>query len=282
MISTRYAMWLLILAAPGLAQCDRDRPEPAPEAPVASPAPQPTALDRAGTIAALARAASTYAAGDASQEALIGRRFVVRLPFGCHGATETPDHPGVASWSRTTDGQGIELRLNTSDWLATPPVDGADLAAAWANADGVWITRPWLSLDTCPPPPPAIDPAPLTISDDETPSEPPKQVAPFASEQTAGLVFYAPVDGSRIGRREGQPYVHLIRGEAHQPVPPPTRGWRVLVEGRIGAFPDGRSIRCRAQARDARPICVAAVQVDKLAFEDGSTGRQLAEWRPGG
>ncbi|WP_312084423.1 hypothetical protein [Brevundimonas sp.] len=282
MISTRHVLCLLILAAPGLAQCDRHRPERPPEAPAASPAPQTVALDRAGIIAALARAASTYAAGDAPQEALVGRRFVVRLPFGCQGGAETPEHPGFASWSRTTDGKDIDLRLDTADWLATPPVDGADLAAAWANADGVWITRPWLSLDTCPPPPPAHASGPLTVSDDETPSEPPSLIAPFGSEQTAGLVFYAPVDGSRIGRREGQPYVHLIRGEVDQPAQPPTHGWRVLIEGRIGAFPDGRSIRCRAPTRDARPTCVAAVQVDKLAFEDGSTGRQLAEWRPGG
>lgn len=281
MISTRYAIGLLILAAPGLAQCDRNRPQSAPEAPAAPP-PQTLALDRAEIIAALTRAASTFAAGDVPQEALSGRRFVVRLPFGCQDTTEAPDHPGVASWSRTTDGKDIELRLDTADWLAAPPINGADLAAAWADADGAWITRPWLSLDTCPPPLPDIATAPLAASEEETPLEPSPSPAPPSAEQTVGLLFYTPLDGSRIGRREGQPYVHLIRGEADQPAQPPVRGWRILVEGRVGVFPDGRSIRCRAPARNVRPTCVAAVQVDKLAFEDGSTGRQLAEWRPGG
>lgn len=284
MISTRYATLLLLLAAPALSQCDRDRPEPTPEAPAAAPLPEPTVLTRAEMIGALARAASTYASGDGRPEVLDGRRFVVRLPFGCQGDKETPDRPGFASWSRSPDGQSIALRLTPADWLTTPPVAGDDLAAAWANADGVWITRPWLSSDSCPPPPPAITPAPLVQADeDESGSiEPPPLAVPPASAQTAGLAIYSPVDGSRVGRREGQPYVHLIRGEAGQPVQPSKRGWRLLVEGRIGAFPDGRSIRCRAAGRDERPTCIAAVQVDKLAFEDGSTGRQLAEWRPGG
>lgn len=284
MISTRYATLLLLLAAPGLAQCDRDRPEPAPEAPAAAPPPPTTALNRAEMIAALARAASTYASGEAPDEMLSGRRFVVRLPFGCQGATETPNRPGFASWSRSADGQNIELRMTPADWLASPPVEAADLAEAWANADGVWITRPWLSLDTCPPPPPAIETAPLAVQDAEGDAHvaPPPLVVPPSSPQTAGLALYSPVEGSRIGRRDGQPYAHLIRAEGEQPAQPSPRGWRVLIEGRIGAFPDGRSVRCRADGRDARPVCVAAVQVDKLAFEDGSTGRQLAEWRPGG
>lgn len=290
MISTRHAALLLLLAAPGLAQCDRDRPEPAPEAPVAAPPPQATALNRAEMIAALARAASTYASGETPREMLAGRRFVVRLPFGCQGAAETPDRPGFASWSRSPDGQSIELRLTPADWLASPPVEGGDLAGAWANVDGVWITRPWLSRDSCPPPPPAISPMPFTPpQDDEQPQvesqppvTPPLLTPPPASPQTAGLALYSPIDGSRIGRRQGQPYVHLIRGEADQPAQPSPRVWRVLIEGRIGAFPDGRSIRCRIEGRDVRPVCVAAVQIDKLAFEDGSSGRQLAEWRPGG
>lgn len=285
MISTRKASLLLLLATPGLTQCDRQRPAPPPEPSVSAPLPQTPALNRAEMIAALARAASGYAAGDMPQEVLAGRRFVVRLPFGCQGTTETPDRPGFASWSRTADGLGIELRLSPADWLAQSPVEGTDLAQAWANADGVWITRSWLSLDTCPPRPPAIETRPLTPADDDAqdaPVEPPPVVLPYASPQTAGLVLYSPVDGSRIGRRGGQPYVHLIRAEADQPVQPSPRGWRVVVEGRVGAFPDGRSVRCSAPGRDARPVCIAAVQVDKLSFEDGSTGRQITEWRPGG
>ena len=58
-------------------------------------------------------------------------------------------------------------------------------------------------------------------------------------------------------------------------------GYRVVLEGRFASFPDGRAIRCRAASIDQRPVCIAAVQLDRVAFEDGSSGTVLSEWRPG-
>ena len=54
-----------------------------------------------------------------------------------------------------------------------------------------------------------------------------------------------------------------------------------MLEGRLGAFPDGRTIRCHAEGPDQRPVCVAAVQLDRVAFEDGASGATLSEWRKG-
>ena len=65
-----------------------------------------------------------------------------------------------------------------------------------------------------------------------------------------------------------------------QPPPPHQGGYRLMVEGRFTAFPDGRAIRCRASSVDQRPICIAAVQLDRVAFED-TDGSVLSDWRTG-
>lgn len=282
------ALFVAFALAPGLAQCDRAEHEPAalpPPAPAAAPGPV-AALGRSDLIGILSRAASAHAAGEPNPgETLTGRRFVVRLPFGCEGPDETaaPPVPGLARWRRISEGRDIELRLEPADWLAAPPAgEPAVLAEAWAGVEGFWIARPWLMLETCPPepnPPPRMDPAPIPAGEAAPP--PPLRVV-MADRPTAGLAAYTPQGASRIGRREGRPYVHVVRGEADAPASRPSRGWRVLLEGRVGAFPDGRSVRCRAEGPEQRPVCVAAVQVDKVAFEEAPGGRRLAEWRPAG
>lgn len=300
MISTRArALFIALAVAPGLAQCDRREREPAPEAPQVTtpvaPLGQVTAMNRGELVNTLARAASAYAAGETEAgESLNGRRFAVRLPFGCQGAGETSVTlaPGLAAWRRVNEARDIELRLEPADWLASPVLDGgAALNEAWAGVEGFWIARPWLALETCPPTraaaPATTPPAPAAGEEieaeagNQTQETPPLPTIALADPLTAGLAAYTPLGGSRIGRREGQPYVYVLRGEAEAPAQRPERGWRVLLEGRIGAFPDGRSVRCRAASRDQRPVCIAAIQVDKVAFEDASSGRQLAEWRPG-
>ena len=48
----------------------------------------------------------------------------------------------------------------------------------------------------------------------------------------------------------------------------------------MAAFADGRAVRCRAAGPDQRPICIGAVQLDRVAFEDAQ-GAVLSEWRGG-
>ena len=86
-------------------------------------------------------------------------------------------------------------------------------------------------------------------------------------------------EGSRFGRRNGRAYAFTLRGEDKTPPEPPAKGYRLVLEGRFTAFPDGRSIHCRAETPDQRPLCVAAAQLDRVAFEDGDTGAVISEWR---
>lgn len=288
---------LLALAAAGsllLAGCKRAPPEPpppTPPAPVAEapPAAPPAAtLSRAELLSAMEAEAAAYSAGrPGAGETLAGRRFVVRQAFGCEGpAADGP--AGLARWTPTKDGEGIEFALSPADWSSHPVFTG--VTPAWEAVEGFWLARPWLPDEACPP---RLARAEPLTSDAPTPKEA-KAAAPSApspaaeapaatpeapSPQTAGLAAVFAHGGSRVGRRDGKPFAFTLRDE---PAPPaaPADGFRLVLEGRLTAFPDGRAIRCQQPSPDVRPVCIAAAELDRVAFE-AADGRLLREWRPG-
>ncbi len=255
--------------------CDRKAPEPpatpkaieAPPPPVIKP-PLPAAiptLGRSDLVVAAAAAASTFAEGRrvTGKDAMVGQRFVVRIPFGCTGPTPSDAPvPGLTGWAPTPDGKAIQLSLEPADWVAAPLFAAPDAAARWEAIEGFWIPRPWLAAETCPRP----------VAD---------QIQPpgAASPQSVGLAAVFERDGSRIGRRDGRAYVSNIRSTGEGPPLPPTGGYRLVLAGRIAAFPDGQAFACRAASPDQRPVCVAAVELDRVAFE--AEERVISEWRPG-
>jgi hypothetical protein len=95
-----------------------------------------------------------------------------------------------------------------------------------------------------------------------------------------GIAAVFEAGGSRIGRRNGRAYTFTVRSQNGEVLTPPAGGYRLLLEGRVVGFLGGRAIRCRAPGPDHRPVCVTAVQLDKVAFED-ATGGVISEWRPG-
>ena len=263
------------LAAAGLvlAACDRE-PVPPPAAP-AEPAPAPPpaaapaltpALDRAGLLAALEEAAAAAAAGQApEQEQLVGRQFSIRSAFGCGGPRPRPSDAagdGLARWAWDEARETIRLTLTPGDWSDSALMAGA-VDGHWEAVEGFWIVRPWMTADACP----SVRPDPLA-----GPATP--------SPQTAGLAAVFEPGGSRLGRRNGRAYSYTVRPEGDAALTPPADGWRVLMEGRFVAFPDGRAVRCRAAGPDQRPVCIAAVQMDRVAFLTAD-GAVLGEWRTG-
>lgn len=272
----------LSLAALMAAGCDRTAPEPtganvqvaapaeveANAAPI-MPAPLP-ALSRADLVKAAAEAASAYAAGTVPTDAdpLAGRSFSVRLPFGCSGPVpgdaERNEGSGLATWAWAPDRAAIRLRMTPSDWTGSALLAEAGTADKWEAVEGFWIPRPWLTSDTCP----LVQADPLQAG------------APTISPQTVGLAAVFETGGSRRGRRNGRAYEHVIRPTDEAPLASPKGGYRMLLEGRITAFPSGRAVTCRAPGPDQRPVCIVAAQLDRVAFED-SSGDMLSEWRPG-
>lgn len=254
-----------------LAACQRhEAPTRAPvePPPVIIVAPPPV-LDRTGLLQAMDLAASAYAEGRTlSEETLSGRRFLVRQAMGC-GRPLDPTVSGVETGMARVvvgeDGAAPRLTLTPADW--TPALPSAEGTEAWEAAEGFWLTWPWLRADGCPrstASPPgvgsaSVDPAPV-------------------SPQSAGLAAVFEADGSRMERRKGRAYEFILRGEAQAAPVLDARGYRLVLEGRMTAFAGGRAIRCRASGPEQRPVCIAAVRLERVAFETGS-GQLLTEWR---
>jgi hypothetical protein len=243
----------------------------APERP--APKTLPTAvpvLARGDLISAAGRAASDYAGGAEPQgpDPLVGRTFSMKIAFGCSGpapgSTETSDASGLASWSWGREEKTIELKMGPGDWVGSALIAASADAPDWEAVEGFWIPRPWLVADSCP----AVRGDPLQTAN--------AGVAP----QTLGLAAVFETGGSRIGRRNGRNYTFTIRPDGDTPVQAPAQGYRLVLEGRVASFPNGRAIRCRATGPDQRPVCVVATKLDRVAFE-GAEGKMLSEWRPG-
>ena len=271
----------VIAAALLLAQCDRPDAIEAPATPsvaalspppekivVVVPPAQRAALSRSDILVAAAAAASAYASGQLLPgEGLVGRRFSVRLPFGCGGPDaldELGSADGLARWSWSKDHLAARLSMTPADWKTSPLIASTGAEAEWEAVDGFWLSRPWMTADACP----QVSSNPLATFENSV------------SPQTVGLAAVFEKGGSRIGRRSGRAYAFTRRFEAGQVPAPPPDGYRLRLEGRVGAFPGGRAVRCLADGPDQRPTCVVAVVLDRVAYEDAAGGL-LSEWRPG-
>jgi len=271
----RAAVVVVALAGCLLVQCKRETlPEARPQTPGPSvvipsvPKPVP-ALTRAELIDAAATAADRYASGGATDavDPLVGRTFAVRMPFGCRplpdgppGAAASPDGLARAAWG--PERRTIQLSLTPGDWTQSALMAEPNAAARWEQVEGFWVTRPWLRQETCP----ALNADPL------------QGAAPAAAPQTLGIAAVFEEDASRLGRRNGRAYAYTVRGEGDQPVQRPAQGYRLLLEGRVVGFPiSGRAFRCRASGPDQRPVCVIAVQLDRVAVTQAD-GAVMSEW----
>lgn len=271
------AVLTTVIAALFLSQCDRETPEPIDAAPITadpgSVAPEivvATTLNRASLLAATSRAAAAYAAGEPPEgaDALVGRRFAIRVPFGCNGPQPTPAEAagdGLARWAWGPDNETIQLSLTPGDWLNTALIAGPAGESDWETVEGFWIPRPWMIGTECS----AVRADPLQ-SGDRSPSP-----------QTVGLAAVFSADESRVGRRNGRAYTFTIRPTGDTPLEAPASGYRVVLEGRLASFPDGRAIRCRASSPDQRPVCIAAIRLDRVGFTNADGSVLLSEWRPG-
>jgi hypothetical protein len=59
---------------------------------------------------------------------------------------------------------------------------------------------------------------------------------------------------------------------------PLAKPFQLILEGRVGAWPDGRPVRCWSESADHRPICLVAVDLQKVSFRDPDTDATVAEW----
>lgn len=306
----RFATILLIAACAGVSACQPageenavDEPDTANEAMFnlpAVPLPEPP-MGRAELLTAVARAASATASAvddSADQRTLDGRRFELRIRFGCRGPA--PDlSEAVFGW--TLDRETRTLRLR-----ATPTISGqSELVQQIAGEDfeaveGFWIPRPWLLDPVCPaaaavqPAPPAQQaesegeaepeseseaeaadrrPEPAAVADEQ------ESEAPPPARPRVGIAQFFRDTDPRTGRRDLRPYQTVKILEPNQLLG--SQGFNLVLSGRLRALPGQRVIACVSRGSDRPPECVVSADFDRVRMERPDNQTIIAEWTSG-
>lgn len=253
-----------------LGRSTSEPPPAAPAPPVAAPAPAPDPepvlsgpIGREDLIALAASAADAAAPGRGPDPEIAqadGRRFELRLPFGCDG----PAPEGAAQpmrWRYDPEAEVLRVSVDPVTWTAQDwwPADGDRRIE---KIEGFWIERPWTSSEACPP----------TVAAAAAGAEP----AALPEQSLAlGQIFLS--EGGRGGRRDGKPYEAVVRVARDQL--DPSAGFRLRVSGRIAAAGGLGPVRCRQPAGpEQRPICLVTVLMDEVAVENPANGEILATW----
>ena len=257
-----------------LGRATSERPPVAVAPPAAAPAPKPVPepaaigiLGRADLIALAAAAADAAAAGREPGPEIAqadGRRFELRLPFGCTGPAGD-DSAAPLRWRFDPKAQALRINVDPVAWTAQDWWPAGE-AGGVEGIEGFWIARPWTSSEACPPGgdrPAAAGTEPVTL---------PGQTLAL------GQIFLA--EGGRGARRDGKPYEAVIRvaeGDLKA-----SQGFRVRITGRVARSGSFGPVRCRQPAGpEQRPICLVGVAIDEVAVENSASGETLATWSVG-
>lgn len=259
--------------------------------------PEP-AIDRRGLLDAVRDAASAHSTGidyQASQSALAGRRFAIRIPFGCRsfqGGTVNQSF----SINRRPDGKSYEIvaapNLSASEvGVSLSPdaaKDGNSADRAVEAVEGFWVPRPWMLADRCPvndsqaatadDAPGAADAVKVDVADpDATLKQAQAGIAIQVDYRTVGIAQYFTATDSRVARRMGRAYSKVVAIDKENGFP--SNGLTLLLEGRLRAWPSGEVILCQGDGLHSPPSCVVGAQIDRVAFENPGDGSIIAEWR---
>jgi len=224
-------------------------------------------LGRADLIRLAAAAADDASGGSAVHPDLgriDGRRFELRLPFGCYGPdAETSDT--AMGWQYDASDNALRLRVEPSSWTAQQWLSG-DTAVGVDTIEGFWIIRPWTSSETCP-----VEKQRAARSEEPVTLE--------RQTLALGQIFYS--DGARAGRRDGEPFEATVRiSEDRLEV---SGGLTLRISGRISAAPGAAPIHCRQpEPAEQRPLCLVSAVLDELAIENPASQKTLAIWSLGG
>ena len=228
-----------------------------PAAPVAVAVPEPTVaevtLGRAD-ILRMASLAADAASGEAPvADTMDGRRFVIRIPFGC-GPTTAAARDRSATY--TVAGETLRVRIQPQDWTALPWVASEVARREAVGAEGFWVPRPWTTAETCPP-------------DAAEPADP---------SSSLGIAQLFDADSSRVGQRRGRALEATVQVDAEEA--DFSKGFKLVVEGRVAQWPGGReTVLCRAPTAYQRPVCLVGAKLDGISIENAANGERLADWR---
>jgi hypothetical protein len=250
------------------------QPEPArvaTPAPVAAPSPpaqkQPApavaTLGRSDLILYAQRRADQFAAGSPAApgaDPLTGHRFFLKLPFGCNGANGAMLNPQTAvSYDATQD--SLTVTAQPGSWASLPVMQPLVDAGKAEAVEGFWLPRPWTLSESCPPPNSAAPPA----------------IATPATAQTVGLAQIFTPGSARTLRHSEHPYsfTRKLGADGGNLL---NHSYYLVLEGTVSGYPDGQSLHCWSEAPDHQPICIYAVTLSRVSFQDSTSGEILASW----
>jgi hypothetical protein len=235
-------------------------PPPAPSLATAAP---PPVLTRQDLIEKAAETASVFASQGRlppDADSYAGRRFSVRIAFGCGGVL-AGNGTGQATSSFDAAKQTVTLTARPGDWTSLPVVQTPGDATGIEAVEGFWLPRPWSLAEGCPPD--IAYPVPATPT------------APTA--QTLGLAEFFADDTSRAGRHADHPY-EFTRKIAADDTAVLGHGYWLVLEGRITGDAHGGALHCWMESPSHQPLCIYSVEFDHVAFVDGVSGDVLANW----
>jgi hypothetical protein len=233
-------------------------------------------LGRSDVIALAAAAADAMAAGTEAPPLLDeadGRRFTIRLPFGCNGPAASSSTDRMR-WRYDAATKALRLHAaatvwTLADWSLESPPAQEGIADADSEADrikGFWIERPWTSSESCPP----------------AAAEPVGEPGGASDSAAAALPEHSLALGqvtSAKGRRSGRVYDAVIK-MAEDDLDT-SKGFSLKVSGRITRLPGAGTVRCRRQGGpEQRPACLVGAVIDEVAIENPASGKTLATWNP--
>jgi hypothetical protein len=226
-------------------------------------------LGRPELIALAAAAADATAAGrelgpEIAQAA--GRRFEMRLPFGCDGPVSEGSNAAMR-WRYDPAGQALRIHVDLATWAADDWANGDPAATEIEAIEGFWIGRPWMTSEACP------------AGGNRSAAAGTEPVTLPGQTLALGQIFLR--GGARGGRRDGEPYQAVVRVPESELQT--SQGFRLRVTGRIARTRGIGPVQCQQPAgSEQRPICLVNVVMDEVAIENPATGETLATWNAAG
>lgn len=233
-------------------------------------------LDREALLLAMARAASDAALGrepSQAQRDLDGKRFVLRMRFGC-----STDVSGDARrWTFDEGRRRLELKVGNDISDATPLVQDLD-EDGYEAVEGFWIRRPWLLAADCrrPAPPPVAASEAAGTDDGEAPAAKSSNEDAAPGQPIIGIAHFFTADDARTHRRAGRGYA--VTKALPEGISPSANGYDIVVTGRLRRLASGRIIACVSRDAAKPPACLASAQFESVAITNPDTGEILAEW----
>lgn len=243
-------------------------------------------LTRPDVLALAALAVDATAAGVAPGEELVqsdGRRFEIRLPFGCSGPTARDAEVG---WTYDEASETLRLFVTPQRWTAQDWPFSETGAETIESIEGFWIDRPWTSSEACPAEPPVPDAAEAegdeeasdrteaeSAAEEGEPPVPPPAPATLA----VGQIYTA--ESPRSGTRQGEAFRAVVRVTEDEL--DTSQGFRLRIGGRLTRAGGPAPAICRQASPSQRPVCLVSVAMDEVAIENPATGETLATWTLG-